>query len=58
MKKKIRILKDKSDNGGYTFLNEDALSLPYDVLQGNSDLRKKTEEKKFERKIQKEKGNE
>ena len=57
MKKKIKILKDKSDNGSYTFLNEEnALSLkPYDEFQGDKGLHKKTDEKKFEEKYKKKK---
>lgn len=56
MKKKIKISKDKPDNGSYTFLNEEnVLSLPCDVLQENNDLHKKTEEKKSEEKYKKKK---
>jgi hypothetical protein len=57
MKKKIKILKDKSDNSSYTFLNEkNTFSLkPYDDFQENNDLHKKTDEKKFEEKYKKKK---
>ncbi len=57
MKKKIKILKDKSDNGSYTFLNEDkAFSLkPYDTFRGNNVLYKKADKGKFEEKHKKKK---
>jgi hypothetical protein len=57
MKKKIKILKDKSDNGSYTFLNEDkAFSpKPYEMFQGNNNLYKKTDKEKFEERHKKKK---
>jgi hypothetical protein len=57
MKKKIKILKDKSDSGSYTFLNEEnAFSpKPHDVFQGNDELHKKTDKEKFEEKHKKKK---
>ncbi|MDP8906899.1 MAG: hypothetical protein M3M88_05210 [Thermoproteota archaeon] len=57
MKKKIKILKDKSDNRSYTFLNEEnAFSpKPHDVLQGDNELYKKTDKGKFEEKHKKKK---
>ena len=57
MKKKIKILKDRSDNGSYTFLNEENAfsSKPNDVFQGNNDLYKKTDKEKFEERHKKKK---
>ncbi len=57
MKKKIKILKDNSNNDSYTFLNEDkAFSLkPYDAFRGNSDLYKKTDKEKLEERHKKKK---
>ena len=57
MKKKIKILKDQSDNGSYTFLNEeDALSLkPFDMFQGNNDMHKKIDKQRYEERHKKKK---
>ena len=57
MKKKIKILKDKSDSGSYTFLNEEnAFPLkPYDGFRGDNGLHKKTDERKSEEKYKKKK---
>ncbi len=57
MKKKIKISKDMSDNGSYTFLNEEnAFSpKPNDKFQGNNDLYKQTDKEKFEEKHKKKK---
>ena len=57
MKKKLKILKDRSDSGSYTFLNEEnAFSpKPQDAFQGNNDLYKKTDKEKFEEKHKKKK---
>ncbi len=57
MKKKIKILKDKSDSGSYTFLNEEnALPLkPFDMFQENNDLHEKTDKEKYEERHKKKK---
>ncbi len=57
MKKKIKILKDKSDNGNYTFLNEDnAFSpKPCDMSLDNNNFYNKTDKEKFEEKHKKKK---
>ncbi len=57
MKKKIKILKDKLDNGSYTFLNEEnAFSpKPHNVFQGNNGLHKKTDKEKYEERHKKKK---
>jgi len=56
MKKKIKIIKDNSDNGSYTFLNEENVfsPKPNGVFQGNNDF-KKTDKEKFEEKHKKKK---
>ena len=57
MKKKIKILKDRSDNVSYTFLNEENAfsSKPNGMFQGRNYPYKKTDKERLEEKHKKKK---